>query len=307
MKRLLFALWFAVGGSVAQAAPLFVTESVSMGEAGTLDVEFRPIHRSDERDTSTSETIAGITTTTETEIEDTVQRHDLNVRWVPMDRWEASMEVPFLDADRDIKVKTTNSFIGTTTMESEDSESGLGQIVLGTKYAFLPMLGGALRLELPNADTDKGLGEGFNVGALLLAEHDMGPVKVYGNMGYMIKGEYESDDDDDSSTPDVETDPGDLIQANAAVSHERWGMTWVGELNLNIFGKDEEDGVEVQDTDGTSLDLVLGGHKIFENNFSLKAGVALGLLDDEERSVDLVRGAGDYKITLAAGYRFGGR
>jgi len=276
--------------SVLSAQPTLVTETVSMGEAKSVSVELRPTYRVD----------LWKVTDTSTEYTDTVMRTDLNARWVPVEKWEVLLEVPHVSD----KLKTE---VGTAS--SDEKDSGIGQVILGGKWAFCPkgLFAGTLRVELPTADQDKLLGEGLNIGLGLAGEKALGPVMMYANAGYLVKQEYKTTFDTPGAAKTKE-DPGDIVQLNAALSYPRWGLDWVGEVNANIVGREKDDATgsmkEVDGSAGTAVDLVLGVHKMFNESWSVKGGVAWGVGDEKIRTVDMLRGAGDYKVILAGDYRF---
>ena len=74
----------------AAADPLFITETVSRVEAGTMGVEVRPNYRSDKFKIKTTNTIAYTATLVRTEV---------RARWAPAQRCEAYVEAPLVKTD----------------------------------------------------------------------------------------------------------------------------------------------------------------------------------------------------------------
>ena len=75
--------------------------------------------------------------------------------------------------------------------EGEKSRAGVGDILLGGKLRVLdeketvPALLGALTLRLPTGDDERGLGsEDVDVGLLGVISKSVGPVTLFGNLGY---------------------------------------------------------------------------------------------------------------------------
>ncbi|HOW27641.1 MAG TPA: transporter [Elusimicrobiota bacterium] len=279
--------WLSIAGLAAfatlplQAQETFVTETVSMVESRTVALELRPGYRTD----------LWKVKNTNTEVTDTLIRTDVNARWSPMDKVEVMMEIPYL---RDTVEQTATA---------DDKDSGLGQVILGGKYAFCPMGGAALRVELPTGDKDKMLGEGLNIGLALLAEKAVGPVKTYANVGYLIKQEYKTTFDV-ANAAKTKVDPGDILQLNLAAVYPRFGLDWVGEANMNFIGKQKRGGTTVSGSDATGVALLVGANKKLTEQIGVKAALSWEVSEEAARSVDTVRGSGDYKVTLAANYRF---
>ncbi len=276
-RRILGSLFLSAAlCGTAAADQLFITETVSRGDVGTLDVELRPAYRSDEFKIKTTNTL---------EYTATVLRTDARARWVPAERCEAYLELPYL--------KTELEADGTGAPAATD-ESGLGQVIVGGKYVFSPMLGVALRAELPTADQSNGLGEGLNLGISLLGEKVIGAVTAYGNLGYLLKQEY---------TANGKINPGDVVQIGGAVKHTRWGLDWTGEAQAYLVGKSKFAGATVANSDATAIDLVAGAAKALNDQLTLRGGLGFGVGEEKGQSFDLVRGAGDYRVFLAAVYR----
>ncbi|HRY29159.1 MAG TPA: transporter [Elusimicrobiota bacterium] len=282
----------ALVATTVRAGELLVTEPVSMGEAKSVSVELRPTYRMDLWKIKNAVPACEVT--------NSFLRTDINARWVPVEKWEVLLEVPYVSD----KVETDPSD------PTDDTDSGLGQVILGGKYAFCSMLGAALRVELPTADSDKYLGEGLNTGLSLLLEKPMGAVTLYANAGYLFKWNYKTTLDVKNGV-EYQVDPGDIVQGNLGITHERWGMNWIGEVNVNVVGREQNDGntarlmKDVEASAGTAVDLVLGVSKKLNDKLGVKGGVAWGVGEEKFRSLDAVRGAGDYKIILAGDYRFG--
>lgn len=265
------------------AQDLFVTESVSMSDARSLQVEFRPTVRGDQFSYESNKNL---------EYTATLTRMDVNARWVPAEKWEALLEAPYVS--NTLKVEGSGA-------DTSESDSGLGQVILGGKHAFRPGFGVALRVELPTADSDKLLGEGLNVGLALLGEKESGAWRFYGNAGFLVKGKYESTFDIPNGRA-LEVDPGDVFQVNGALTRQAWGLKWLTEMNVNVIDKASIDSAQQADSEGTTIDLIFGSGKAFGDNLFLKMGIAVGLGEEKSRGFDLTRSAGDLKALLAITY-----
>ena len=114
------AMTLAVG---ARASELFVTESVSMNQPKSIEAQLRSSYRND------LWKVKG----TDTKVTNTLMRTDVNARWVPMDKLEALLEAPMVND------KTVTKASGSKTT---NTNSGLGQVIVGGKYAFCPSVRG---------------------------------------------------------------------------------------------------------------------------------------------------------------------
>lgn len=254
------------------AAP-FVTETVSMAEPRSLDLELRPSYRTDDFKDQAGRSYTA-----------TLTRLDAAARWVPAARWEMYFALPYVKSELD--------------GPGGDDEAGLGQVILGGKRAFRGNLGAALRLELPTGDQDDLLGEGTNVAAHFLWEKSARGGVLAANAGYVFKGEF--------TTNNSKVDPGDVLQLSGAYSKARNNVDWTGELIVYLVGDADVAGASVADSGGTALELLLGAGKPV-NDWYLKGALALGLGDEEVSSLDLNRGAGDYRLIFSASRRLGGK
>lgn len=254
------------------AAP-FVTETVSMAEPRSLDLELRPSYRTDDFKDQAGRSYTA-----------TLTRLDAAARWVPAARWEMYFALPYVKSELD--------------GPGGDDEAGLGQVILGGKRAFRGDLGAALRLELPTGDQDDLLGEGTNVAAHFLWEKSARGGVLAANAGYVFKGEFTSNNS--------KVDPGDVLQLSGAYSKARNNVDWTGELIVYLVGDADVAGASVADSGGTALELLLGAGKPV-NDWYLKGALALGLGDEEVSSLDLNRGAGDYRLIFSASRRLGGK
>jgi hypothetical protein len=278
-KNWLFLLPLAAFGAPALADTTFITEPLSMGEVRSVDVELRPSYRSDRFKSGGTDFTHKLT------------RIDLISRVVPLENVEAQLTVPHVSA------KVSGGSLSET-------ESGLSQVILGGKYAFRPDWGALVEIETPTGDQDDGLGEGTNVGVAALFERVVGERTARVNVGYLFKSKYKPDYGA-AAGGKKKTDPGDIIQLNAALTKHiaARGVDVTGELNVSLIGDSEVGGSKVSDSGGTGVDLLLGvGREV--RDWYLKGALVFGLGAEEVTSVDLNRGAGDFRLILGASRRF---
>lgn len=122
------------------------------------------------------------------------------------DRWDVSLVVPILRVDLDASVQATIVRLATAatplthtfeagnpdatqkTFTHTGSASGLGDMLLRTKYRFLSFAAGGLAaavdVRLPTGDQENLLGAGTQVKVLLVASGDVGRFAPHVNIGY---------------------------------------------------------------------------------------------------------------------------
>jgi hypothetical protein len=280
MKRVWLAAAIAgLTAAAVRAQTTFVTETVSMDDARTVNVEFRPSYRTDQFKNQ-----AG------TELKTTLTRIEAIARWVPQAGFEASLALPH------VALKLDGGGLS-------ESDSGLGQVVLGGKYALRENAAGLLRLELPTGDADDALGQGLNVGLGAALERDMGNKTGRVNLVYTLTSEYKADISGTGSKTKI--DPGDILQLSGAVSGKsKNGLDVTGEAVLAVVGDQKQNGTKLGDSGGNILDFIVGIGKMTQKDWYLKAALALGLGDEEVSSLDTMRGSGDWRLILGASRRW---
>lgn len=213
----------------------------------------------------------------------------LEVRYGILNNLEGLLEIPF------ISWKRTVDMVGSSDSESE---SGLGQIGIGGKYNFYASektstwLALAFKTELPTGDVEKRLGQGLNYGIEFLGTEIRKPYRGNINLGYIIKTEFT----DESTGTERDIDLGDPIFYNIAFEYLLKDYSFVGELAGTSFKRSKIDGVKQADTNGSTLDLVVG-LAYAKTPFKLKGGVAIAVGDETYRTHD-------WKIILGSSYIF---
>lgn len=183
------------------------------------------------------------------------------------------------------------------TAKTDSDEAGLGQIAVGGKYGVSENIAIGLDVQSPTGDVDKSLGEGTNVGLNLIASGNLDPLKISGNLGYLMKTKYENEND-------VEYDPGDPIILRAAVEYPIESISIIGEAQGQIFGKTKVNDTKNDDSDGSTIDLLLGGQYL-KDAMKLKLGVGFALGDEDFRAgLNHFYDSWDWKVILSGSYKF---
>ena len=213
----------------------------------------------------------------------------LEVRYGILDDLEGLLEIPF------ISWKRTVDMVGSSDSESE---SGFGQIGIGGKYNFYASektstwLALVFKTELPTGDIDKGLGQGLNYVIEFLGTEIRKPYRGSINLGYIIRTEFTQE----STGTEMDIDLGDPIFYNLAFEYLLKDYSFVGELAGTSFNKSKIQGVKQAETNGSTLDLVIG-LAYGKNPIKLKGGVAIAVGDETYRTHD-------WKIILGSSYIF---
>lgn len=183
------------------------------------------------------------------------------------------------------------------TVKTDSDEAGLGQIAVGGKYGASENIAIGLNIQSPTGDVDKSLGEGTNVGLMFIASGNLDPLKISGNLGYLLKTKYEDEDD-------VEHDPGDPIILRAALEYPMKEILLIGEAQGQIFGKTKVNDTEDDDSDGSTIDLLLGGQYL-KDALKLKFGIQFAVGDENYRAgLNHFYDSWDWKLILAGAYKF---
>jgi outer membrane putative beta-barrel porin/alpha-amylase len=123
-------------------------------------------------------------------------------------RWDLGIVVPIVRMDMDASVQATIMRLATAaipqihtfeagnpnatqkTFHESASATGLGDVLLRTKYRFLSLpgggLAGAVDLRLPTGDEDQLLGAGGQVKVLLIASGEAGRLIPHANVGFTV-------------------------------------------------------------------------------------------------------------------------
>lgn len=180
-------------------------------------------------------------------------RIPLRARYCPIDKLETFVLLPIVSMDT-----------------GGESESGIGDIWLGAKYSVLEnnllTLRGALNLG--TGDDEKGLGNpggfGIDIGAITSKMFIEDKFGGRAQVGIRLMGE-------DS---DTKLQPGLGIYATAGVGYIITEQCWItGGLELMTYGESKFDGNDVTDSNVMDLDLLVGVHRSFMENFS--GGISL--------------------------------
>ncbi|HLD34516.1 MAG TPA: transporter, partial [Patescibacteria group bacterium] len=210
------------------------------------------------------------------------------VKYGISDKLQLNLNLPYRSWNSELEIGAT---------KADSDEAGLGQIAVGGKYGVSENIAIGLDIQTPTGDVDKSLGEGTNIGLNLIASSNLDPLKISGNLGYLLKTKYEDEDD-------VEHDPGDPIILRAAVEYPIESISLIGEVQGQIFGKTKIDDTEFDDSDGSTIDLLLGGQYLKEA-WKLKFGVEFALGDEDYRAgLNHFYDSWDWKVILAGAYKF---
>jgi len=210
------------------------------------------------------------------------------VKYGISDKLQLNLNLPYRSWNSELEIGAT---------KADSDEAGLGQIAVGGKYGVSENIAIGLDIQTPTGDVDKSLGEGTNIGLNLIASSNLDPLKISGNLGYLLKTKYEDEDD-------IEYDPGDPIILRAAVEYPIESISLIGEVQGQIFGKTKIDDTEFDDSDGSTIDLLLGGQYLKEA-WKLKFGVEFALGDEDYRAgLNHFYDSWDWKVILAGAYKF---
>ncbi len=210
------------------------------------------------------------------------------VKYGVTDKLQLNLNLPYRSWKSELEIDTT---------KADSDEAGLGQIAVGGKVGISENIAIGLDVQTPTGDVDKMLGEGTNVGLMLIATGDLEPVKVSGNLGYLVKTKYEDEDD-------VEYDPGDPLILRAAVEYPMDAISLIGEAQGQIFGKTKVNDTEDDDSDGSTIDLLVGSQYV-KDALKLKLGVAFAVGDEDYRAgLNHFYDSWDWKVILSGSYKF---
>lgn len=180
---------------------------------------------------------------------------------------------------------------------SSADDSGLGQIDVGAKYSLNDMMAVDLEIQTPTGDVDKSLGEGTNIGLLLACACEFKPVTVSGNIAYLMKSEYEDEHD-------VKHDPADPLILRAAIEYPWLQFSPFAEIQAQFFGKSKTAGNDINDSNGSTIDLLIGS-QYKRDNFKAKLGFQWAMGDEDLRAGRMqFYDSWDWKIVAAVSYAF---
>jgi opacity protein-like surface antigen len=202
-----------------------------------------------------------------------------------------------LQLNLDLPYRSWKSELEVNGATSSTDDSGISQIGIGAKYSINDMLAAGLDIQLPTGDVDKSLGEGTNVGLLLACRHEFKPVIISGNIGYRMKSEYEDEHD-------VKHDPADPLIIRAAVEYTINEFSPFAEIQAQFFGKSKTAGIDITESDGSTIDLMIGSQYTMDN---LKAKLGFGFAGgDEDLRIGRMQfyDSADWKIVATVSYTF---
>lgn len=204
------------------------------------------------------------------------------------DQLQLSLNLPYRSWKSEIEVNGASS---------SSDDSGLGQIGIGAKYGLNEMLAVGLDIQTPTGDVDKSLGEGTNVGLLLACAHEFKLVTISGNIGYIMKSEYEDEHA-------VKRDPADPLILRATVEYPLNQFSPFAEVQAHFFGKSKIAGNDITDSGGSTMDLLIGSqYKV--DNFKAKLGLQWAMGDENLRAGWMqFYDSWDWKIVAAVSYAF---
>lgn len=210
------------------------------------------------------------------------------VKYGVSDKLQLNLNLPYRSWKSEMEIGTT---------KADSDEAGLGQIAVGGKVGTSENIAIGLDVQSPTGDVDKSLGEGTNVGLNLIATGNLDPVKISGNAGYLLKSKYEDKDN-------VKYDPGDAIILRTAVEYPLDEISIIGEAQGQIFGKTKVNDIKDDNSDGSTIDLLLGGQYL-KDALKLKLGVEFAVGDEDYRAgLNHFYDSWDWKVILSGSYKF---
>lgn len=146
------------------------------------------------------------------------------------------------------------------------SESGIGDIWLGAKYAVMPALTVRGALDLPTGDDDKGLGNdgGFGIDVAAMSSQKLDKIGMNGQVGLR----YNVEDGDSKLQPGL----GIYLDVEGVYSFTEAFDGKVG-IEYAMAGDGKFDGTKIKDTAEYGLDLKVGG--AFKVNEKMAVGADL--------------------------------
>ncbi len=194
-------------------------------------------------------------------------------------------------------------------LDLKTDDKGLGQVRGYIKYNVIGGLAVAVNAQAPTADVDKTLGEGTNVGAMVIFTQKVLPVKTSINVGYLMKMKYKDEAEN-------EYNPADPIFVRAAAEVPLGDFSIIGEAIAQMFNKSKYKPVgfseeEVANSDGSTIDLILGAQynrKLMKARLGVSVGVGdenyrAGLRASEPSQVVHFYDSWDWKVLLQLSYK----
>ncbi|MFH1715358.1 MAG: hypothetical protein ABH857_04100 [Elusimicrobiota bacterium] len=209
----------------------------------------------------------------------------IEIRYGLSEKIECLMEIPYVSNT----VKTKDEVLNT---ESEIKTSGMADIDAGLKYTFTSeeelRISALANFGIPAGAKD--LKEGFDIEPGIAVTKMMGESLVTANIRYRMTGEY-------TDSFDLKQNLGDIIKIGGAYAYPVGDYLFlITELIYESFGKLETAGVEVADSSGSRLGLVLGSR--YEHDmFDIELGLDIALGDESARDYD-------YKVICDFLYKF---
>ncbi|MBI5574061.1 MAG: transporter [Elusimicrobia bacterium] len=279
MKKVLatcFGILFVV--STVAAEPI-LTEEAKCLEKGNLEIGLTASYGVDSwkwADNTAGDSIVSLTVI------------QMPVKYGVSDKLQLGINIPYRSWKSELEM-------GTTPIDTD--EAGIGQVCVGGKLGLSENIAIGLDIQSPTGDVDKSLGEGTNIGLNLIASGNLDPLKISGNVGYLLKTKYEDEDD-------VEYDPGDPIIVKAALEYPMNEISLIGEAQGQLFGKTKVNDVKDDDSDGSTIDL-LTGIQYLKDAMKLKLGVEFAIGDEDFRAgLNHFYDSWDYKVILSGSYKF---
>jgi hypothetical protein len=217
----------------------------------------------------------------------------LPVKYGITDKLQLNLNVPY----RSWKSETE---IGTVKTNSD--ETGIGQVDVGGKLCLAESFALGLDVQTPTGDIDKKLGEGMNIGVMLITSKNLDPLKISGNVGYLYKSKYTDEND-------KEWDPADPIIARLSLEYPMSSISIIGEAQGQIIGKTKskpKNGTEadIEDSNGSIIDLLIGGQYL-KDALKIKLGFAIAVGNENLRGgLFPFYDSWDWKIILSGSYKF---
>jgi hypothetical protein len=221
-------------------------------------------------------------------------RETWTVEGITGDFWRTDISVPLLlkygvSGNLETKLVIPYTSYASSAAGVETKNTGLGQILWGTKYNFINDkeiglgISAGVDVELAaNAESNLGEGShilirggtipssGLNVAAYGILSQKFNPLVFHVNLGYKYTNKY--------TVSSVDYNTGEIIVYGVAAEYSLGGgLTVDGEVVATSFGKNTVSNLEMPETNGTTLDTVIGvTYKDKDMKITLGAPIAIG-------------------------------
>ncbi len=232
-----------------------------------------------------------------------VNMANLTLRYGIMDKLDARIIVPYVDKELD-RMSAKKDFT--------DSNSGIGDVKLISRYSIFSQkrkdpfnMAIGLGVKFPTGSTDEKDSSGKTPGFIQTGSGSWDPImevgahKVMGRQWFSTYFMYQLTTEGELGKMDFEK--GDLFKYNFGYGYALAKLFDLQlELNGNVRGKAEKNGMEVKNSGGHVLYITPGFHIKFNKKMHLDAGVALPVY----RDLNGKQVSEDYRLVTKFAYKF---